>query len=306
MHATTDAVSNHQIEKLQAVAQVVRPKEKHWVGDGFRVSTIFSPNIVDAQTLSPFVLLDHAAPKHFASATRPRGVGEHPHRGFETVTFAYEGEVAHRDSHGGGGTIGAGDVQWMTAASGVVHEEFHSQAFTEAGGIFEMVQLWVNLPAKQKMSAPRYQRLLAKSFPALKFGNATARLVAGNLLGEQGPAKTHSPMTVFDLEFAEAGEASFQLAGGTTTLLLMLRGDAKVQGAHAVAAGEMVVFDRSSVGSIKLAAEDGARALILNGEPLHEPVVAHGPFVMNTKDEIVQAIRDYQAGKMGRLAPKET
>jgi redox-sensitive bicupin YhaK (pirin superfamily) len=296
---------NAYSEVLQKIEQVVAPREKHWVGDGFKVSTVFSPYLVDAQTLSPFVLMDHAAPKYFESAIRPRGVGEHPHRGFETVTFAYQGEVAHRDSHGGGGTIGSGDVQWMTAASGVVHEEFHSQAFTQTGGTFEMVQLWVNLPASDKMNDPRYQLLKAETFPRLNLGSAQARLIAGEFLGDKGPAKTHTPITMFDLEFDDAGEISFQLAEGTTTLLLMLRGDATAQDGQAVSSGEMVVFDRSSVGAIKLAADKGARALILNGEPLNEPVVAHGPFVMNTKAEIMQAMHDYRRGKMGNLQPKQ-
>ena len=293
-------------QKRQAIAKVLRPRQQHWVGDGFRVSTVFSPHIIDAQLLSPFVLLDHARPRHFEPATQPRGVGEHPHRGFETVTFAYQGEVEHRDSHGGGGTVSAGDVQWMTAASGVVHEEFQSRAFTKTGGIFEMVQLWVNLPAKDKMGSPAYQRLPAESFPSFELGDATARLVAGELHGKRGPAVTHSPMTVFDIEFAKVGEVSFQLAEQTTTLLLMLRGNATVQGAQSIGIGELVVFDRASSGAVTLSADADTQVLVLNGQPLEEPVVAHGPFVMNTKEEIVQAIHDFQAGKMGRLAPKES
>ncbi len=290
---------------LQAIAHVVAPREQHWVGDGFRVCTVFSPYIVDAQTLSPFILMDHAAPRHFDSAHRPRGVGQHPHRGFETVTFAYQGEVAHRDSHGGGGTIKAGDVQWMTAASGVVHEEFHSESFTKAGGIFEMVQLWVNLPAQKKMSAPRYQQLPGQTFPTFKLGDAKARLIAGEFFEKRGPAKTHTPITMFDLAFAKAGQSSFQLSSGTTTLLFLLRGSARVQGEQPVSAGELVIFDRSSTGAIRIDAEDDTQFLILNGEPLNEPVVARGPFVMNTNAEIAQAIDDYRMGKMGQLPIKE-
>lgn len=298
-------LSSSTAGSLQAIAHIVAPKEKHWVGDGFHVSTVFSPYIVDAQTLSPFILMDHAAPKRFESAARPRGVGEHPHRGFETVTFAYQGEVAHRDSHGGGGTIKAGDVQWMTAASGVVHEEFHSESFTGSGGVFEMVQLWVNLPSQQKMSAPRYQQLQGETFPEMTLGSAKARLIAGEYSGSSGPAKTHTPITMFDLEFSESGVSTFQLTQGTTTLLLLLQGDARVQGTQAVSAGELIVFDRSSVGAITLEGREGVRALVLNGEPLNEPVVARGPFVMNTDAEISQAIRDYRDGKMGQLKLKE-
>ncbi len=291
---------------LQAVERVLTPSGQHWVGDGFWVTTVFSPSIIDAQTLSPFVLMDHAGPRHFAPAPRPRGVGEHPHRGFETVTFAYQGEIEHRDSHGGGGLIGPGDVQWMTAAKGVVHEEFHSHEFTKSGGTLEMVQLWVNLPANKKMSSPRYQRLPAESFPVVELGRARARLIAGSLLGKRGPGKTHTPITVFDLEFSEGGEASFSLANGTTTLLMMLRGDATLQGEHSLSEGSLAVLDRSSPGRVELTGRPGTRVLVLNGEPLEEPVVARGPFVMNTQSEIAQAIRDYQAGTMGQLAPKET
>ncbi len=297
---------NASTDSLQAIAQVVTPREKHWVGDGFNVSTIFSPHIVDPQTLSPFVLLDHAAPRNFGSATRRRGVGEHPHRGFETVTFAYQGEVAHRDSHGGGGTIYSGDVQWMTAASGVVHEEFHSEKFTEAGGIFEMIQLWVNLPASDKMNTPRYQLLKGESFPRLDMGHAQARLIAGELLGKKGPAKTHTPITIFDLEFDAPGEVRFELPKGATTLLFMLQGDATAQEGRVIPSGAMAIFDRDSHGAIQLAATKGTRALILSGQPLNEPVVAHGPFVMNTKQEIAQAIKDYRQGKMGSLQPQES
>ncbi len=281
-------------------------RERHWVGDGFRVSTIFAPHVVDAQVLSPFILMDHAAPRHFEPTTKPRGVGEHPHRGFETVTFAYQGEVAHRDSHGGGGTIGEGGVQWMTAASGVVHEEFHSQAFTQAGGMFEMVQLWVNLPAKKKMSSPRYQKLDGKSFPVVDLDGTPARLIAGTLGGKTGPAKTHTPITVFDLGFARDGTAKFQLDAGSTTLLLLLEGEGRVQNDQALSAGELAIFDRASTGAIHLTAKPGTRALVLNGQPLNEPVVAHGPFVMNTREEIQEAVADYRRGKMGRLPPKET
>ena len=211
--------------KLQKIAAVLKPNEKHWVGDGFWVTTLFSPGLLDAQLLSPFVLMDHAAPKHFEPATNPRGVGVHPHRGFETVTFAYKGEVEHRDSHGGGGTIGAGDVQWMTAGRGVVHEEFQSQAFTKAGGLFEMVQLWVNLPAKDKMTEPRYQLLLGESFPSLDLGAAKGRLIAGHYNGAHGPAKTHSEVTLFDLDFSQEGEAGFELEIGHTILIVVLEGE---------------------------------------------------------------------------------
>jgi redox-sensitive bicupin YhaK (pirin superfamily) len=280
---------------------VFAPGPDHWVGDGFYVKTVFSPQ-PDAQLLSPFLLLDHAAPKRFDPSPWRRGVGEHPHRGFETVTFAYEGEVEHRDSAGGGGRIGPGDVQWMTAASGVVHEEKHSQAFSERGGVFEMVQLWVNLPADKKMSAPRYQPLQDRDFPRLSLGVAEARVIAGSLGDAIGPAKTHSPMTVFDLRFHQSGTAEVELPPGWTTLLFPLQGDVTAgPEREAVPSRHFGVFERDDDGVIQLHASPGTRALMLAGEPLNEPVIAYGPFVMNTREEIVQAFRDYQSGRMGHL-----
>jgi redox-sensitive bicupin YhaK (pirin superfamily) len=288
---------------LKPIAQAVSARENHWVGDGFAVSTLFSPRIIDAQVLSPFILMDHAAPRRFEPTTTPRGVGEHPHRGFETVTFAYQGEVDHRDSHGGGGTIGAGDVQWMTAASGVVHEEKHSRSFSQNGGVFEMVQLWVNLPARMKMSSPRYQSLQGTTFPALEFGDASGRLIAGGLQGETGPAQTYSPITIFDMDLPAGSEASFEPPAGHTTLVLILEGRATAQNERSVESGDLLVMDRDAPGSVTLNAAERTRVLVLGGEPLGEPVVAQGPFVMNTQAEIHQAIRDYRAGHMGTLAP---
>lgn len=285
----------------RALKGVYPPGPEHWVGDGFHVKTVFWPQL-DAQMLSPFLLLDHAARKHFDPSPFRRGVGEHPHRGFETVTFAYEGEVEHRDSAGGGGRIGPGDVQWMTAASGVVHEEKHSQAFSERGGDFEMVQLWVNLPADKKMSAPRYQPLLDREFPRVNLGPAEARVVAGELEGARGPAKTHTPITVFDLRFHAKGSCEIELPKGWTTLIFPLEGDvAAGPGRDAIPSRHFGVFDRDGEGAVQLHADSGTRVLVLAGQPLDEPVVAYGPFVMNTREEIVEAFHDYQNGRMGRL-----
>ncbi len=288
---------------LKPIALVRSAGQKHWVGDGFHVSTIFSPRQLDAQVLSPFILMDHAAPRHFPGAAKPRGVREHPHRGFETVTFAYQGEVDHRDSHGGGGTIGAGDVQWMTAASGVVHEEMQSKRFTQAGGVFEMVQLWVNLPARLKMTTPRYQELKGQTFPRLEFGKASGRLIAGTLQGKSGPAKTHSPITLFDMDLPKGSSASFELPVGRTILVFVLGGQVVSQSARSLKSGDLAVLDRSKPGGVQLSAKANARVLVLSGEPLGEPVVAQGPFVMNTRAEIAQAMQDYRDGRMGTLAP---
>jgi redox-sensitive bicupin YhaK (pirin superfamily) len=286
----------------RALQAVFPPGPEHWVGDGFYVKTVFWPQL-DAQMLSPFLLLDHAARKRFdASPYHRRGVGEHPHRGFETVTFAYEGEIEHRDSAGGGGRIGPGDVQWMTAASGIVHEEKHAQAFSERGGDFEMVQLWVNLPSGKKMSEPRYQPLLDREFPRLQLGAAEARLVAGNLAGETGPAKTHTPITTFDLRFHEDGTSEVELPAGWTTLVFPLEGNVTAGPTlKPIASRHFGVFDRNDDGAVQLHASRGARVLVLAGQPLDEPVVAYGPFVMNTREEIGQAFRDYQSGRMGHL-----
>jgi hypothetical protein len=285
------------------IKHVLSPRERHWVGDGFAVSTIFAPSILDPQELSPFVLMDHALPRHFSPATNRRGVGPHPHRGFETVTFAYQGEVEHRDSHGGGGLIGPGDVQWMTAGSGVVHEEMHSEQFTQTGGTFEMVQLWVNLPARLKMTTPRYQALEGAGFPRLDFHNGSGRLIAGTLQGLTGPAKIHTHMTIFDVKLETGGTCQFSFPAGTTTLVFILEGQAMAQHTRTIRSGDLMVMERKADGEVHLEALSGARVLVLAGEPLDEPVVARGPFVMNTQEEILAAIRDYQQGRMGHLAP---
>jgi len=285
----------------RSVERVLSATSEHWVGDGFRVRSVIAPQ-GDPRIQSPFLLLDHAARRFFEPAAQPRGVGEHPHRGFETVTFAYRGEIEHRDSTGGGGTIGSGDVQWMTAASGLVHEEFHSRKFTAQGGDLEMVQLWVNLPAKHKMTEPGYQALLDKDFPRLTLGAARGRLIAGTLAGERGPARTNSPMTVFDLEFPEAGQSEFTLPSGWNSLIFPLEGEVKVGAeARTIKPGDLAVLTRGESGPVWVRGAKGARVLVLSGEPIDEPVAAYGPFVMNTQQEIMQAVRDYQTGKMGHL-----
>jgi quercetin 2,3-dioxygenase len=285
----------------RAVERVLSAKSEHWVGDGFRVRSVISPD-GDPRVQSPFLLLDHAARRYFEPAAERRGVGEHPHRGFETVTFAYRGEIEHRDSSGGGGSIGPGDVQWMTAAAGIVHEEKHSQRFTSQGGELEMVQLWVNLPAKHKLSQPGYQSLLDKDFPRLTLGAAEARLVAGTLGQAVGPARTHTPISIFDLNFAEAGTSEFTLPAGFTALTFALEGELRVgDEQRAVQPGELAVLERQASAPVRVHAAKGARVLVLSGEPIAEPVAAYGPFVMNTRDEILQAMRDYQSGKMGHL-----
>lgn len=278
-----------------------RAPPMHWVGDGFPVRSMFS--YADGPELSPFLLLDYAAPSRFPPAEQPRGVGPHPHRGFETVTVVFAGEVAHRDSAGNGGTIGPGDVQWMTAASGIVHEEFHGEAFTKRGGEMEMVQLWVNLPSRAKMSPPRYQDLRDAMIPrvALAEDAGVVRVIAGSFQGSKGPAHTETPVELWDVALQPNGELRVDLPATNTKIVLVRRGELRIDGAHTVAQNELV---RMPVGAGALslrATGNGASFVVMAGEPIAEPVVGHGPFVMNTREEIETAVRDYQAGRMGSL-----
>jgi hypothetical protein len=293
-----------EVVAAKNVLEIRKGPPPHWVGDGFPVRSMFSYHS-DAEALSPFLLLDYAAPAAMAPSNEPRGVGEHPHRGFETVTLVYQGEVEHRDSAGHRGRIGPGDVQWMTAASGVVHEEMHGREFARKGGTIEMVQLWVNLPAKLKMSPPRYQDILDRQIPAaaLPGGAGTVRVIAGEFQGAQGPARTFTPVSLWDVRLAAGHDVELSVPEGHTTAALVLRGDVDVNGSETANDAELVVFDRRG-SAISLRARTDATLLVMSGEPIDEPVAGYGPFVMNTQAEIRQAIRDYQAGKMGALTPR--
>lgn len=276
------------------------PKQ-HWVGDGFPVRSLFSYDSL-GQHISPFLLLDYAGPHEFAPAQQPRGVGQHPHRGFETVTIVYQGELEHRDSTGSGGLIGPGDVQWMTAASGILHEEFHSAAFTEQGGTLEMVQLWVNLPARDKLAAPGYQTILDQHIPLLPLdgGAGSLRLIAGEFAGQQGPAHTFTAMDVWDIRLNANKPLSLPVVEGRSTALIVLRGSVLVNGSQLVREAQMVLLDRAG-DELLLEANNQALVLLLSGEPIDEPVVGYGPFVMNSKAEIAQAVKDFQSGSFGQL-----
>lgn len=287
------------VKKLRCIQRSVG---RHWVGDGFPVRTLFSyPNL--GSVLSPFLLLDYAGPMEFPPTDKRLGVGEHPHRGFETVTIVYGGEVEHRDSSGGGGSIGPGDVQWMTAGSGLVHEEFHGRDFARRGGMFEMVQLWVNLPAKYKMVAPRYQGILNSQIPSVPLpgGQGTVRVIAGEFAGAKGPAKTYTPIYVWDLRLTNDERINLSVTDGWTTALVVLKGSLRVNGSDSIGAAEVGLFDRAGE-AICIDSGQDAAALLLAGEPIDEPIVGNGPFVMNTAAEIRQAIADYQSGKMGHLS----
>lgn len=287
---------------MKKILGVYSPPRAHWVGDGFPVRSLFSYNS-HAQQLSPFLLLDYAAPTQFPRGTHRRGVGQHPHRGFETVTIVYQGEVEHRDSTGAGGRIGPGDVQWMTAASGILHEEFHSQAFTEAGGTFEVVQLWVNLPAKDKMSKPGYQTLVTGEIPSVDLPDSSGqvRVIAGEYAGHRGPAHTFTPIDVWDVRLNQGKTARFEVPEGRTLALVVLHGTVEVNGHDVARDAQLVVFDRAGT-AISLEANNDASFLLLSGEPIDEPVVGYGPFVMNTTEEIHKAIEDFNSGRFGEIA----
>jgi redox-sensitive bicupin YhaK (pirin superfamily) len=275
----------------------------HWVGDGFPVRSLFSYERL-GQHISPFLLLDYAGPAEFAPAHAPRGVGEHPHRGFETVTIVYSGEVAHRDSVGNGGVIGPGDVQWMTAGGGILHEEFHSPSFTKSGGALEMVQLWVNLPAKHKMSAPRYQALLNQDIPriALPDGAGSARIIAGSLLGRQGPASTFSALNVWDVQLHAGRAVALPIPLGHIAALAVLTGELSVNESRRVRGVELVLLGGDG-DEMRIEASQASKLLVMSGAPILEPIVGHGPFVMNSSQEIETAIQDFRLGKFGRMSP---
>jgi redox-sensitive bicupin YhaK (pirin superfamily) len=285
---------------MRQVLGIYSSPARHWVGDGFPVRSMLE-HATHGEQVSPFLLLDHAGPATFAPATEPRGVGVHPHRGFETVTIVYQGEVEHRDSTGAGGVIGPGDVQWMTAASGILHKEFHSEAFTARGGTLDMVQIWVNLPAKDKNAAPGYQTLLDAEIPIVDLPNAagTLRVIAGDHNGRKGPARTFTPINVWDLHLKQGKAASFDLPEGHTVSLVMLSGAVRVNGRTACD-GELVLLDRSG-GDVSLEADSDATLLVLSGEPLGEPVAMAGPFAMNTTAELEQAYADFRSGRFGSI-----
>lgn len=286
---------------MKKIIMIQSAPKAHWVGDGFPVRSLFSYDSKQVANVSPFLLLDYAAPAIFERADKPRGVGEHPHRGFETVTIVYQGEVEHRDSTGEGGVIGPGDVQWMTAGSGILHEEFHSESFSQSGGVLEMVQLWVNLPAEHKMTQPRYQAILNQAIPEVDMPDSTGkvRVIAGSYKDVTGPAHTFSPMTVLDIRLS-SGQSRINVPDGWNALLIVLRGKVRVNSDRLAEEAQLVVLDRDG-DDLVIEADNDAKLLLLAGEPINEPVVGYGPFVMNTQNEINQAMEDYKSGKFGRI-----
>lgn len=305
---------------MKKVSRIYSAPAKHWVGDGFPVSSVFTYN-QSHKNISPFLLLDYAEPFYFEPnlSAHPRGVGEHPHRGFETVTIAYQGEVTHKDSYGGGGTIKAGDVQWMTAGSGVMHEEFHSAEFSKQGGTFEVVQLWVNLPAKDKMTQPRYQAITAEEIPTVTLSHdaGLARIIAGNfveksvslnkeVVDEQTPlitkgiASTFTPLNLWDLRIKANKTCQFAIPYSHNLLLLVLSGSILINHQDRAHQAQLVCFEQGGE-DITIFSEQDSKVLLLSGEPIHEPVVGYGPFVMNSEEEIRQAFIDVQTERFGRI-----
>jgi len=285
---------------MKKILSVLETSTQHWVGDGFPVRTLFSYDGL-GEKISPFLLFDYAGPARFEPSAQPRGVGQHPHRGFETVTIVYEGEVAHRDSTGKGGIIGPGDVQWMTAASGILHEEFHSPAFAKSGGNFRVVQLWVNLPAKDKMTAPGYQAILDAEIPSVALPGARVRVIAGSFQGTRGPARSFTPINLWDVRMDKGASLQLDLPEGHNAAVAVLSGEVTVNGEKSVRDAQIVLLDPAGT-QAQLKADDDATLLVMTGEPIREPIAGYGPFVMNTEAEIRQAITDFNSGRFGQIA----
>lgn len=287
---------------MKKLAFIKRSNGNHWVGDGFPVQSIFSYRDI-AEEMSPFLLMDYAGPTKFEPTEQRRGVGQHPHRGFETVTIVYDGQVAHHDSTNAGGTIGPGEVQWMTAGSGIIHEEYHGDDYARNGGPFEMIQLWVNLPAKDKMTNPGYQGITNVQIPEIPLADnaGKVRVIAGEYAGHKGPARTFSPMNVWDVRLNTGSTTTFTLPEGHTTAVFVLHGAVNLGGTYTVRPAELAVMQRSGT-ELVLEAQQDTVLLLLNGEPLNEPIVGHGPFVMNKIEEIDQAFEDYKQGRFVKAA----
>lgn len=286
---------------MKKLSFIQKNNSSHWVGNGFPVRSIFSYHHL-AKELSPFLLLDYAGPVEFSATSERRGVGAHPHRGFETVTIVYSGEVEHRDSSGSGGTIGPGDVQWMSAASGLVHEEFHGKNFAQKGGRFEMIQLWVNLPKEFKMQQPNYQGIQSCDIPTVHLpeGQGLVKVIAGEFHDQKGAASTYSPVNLWDMRLTPGTKGLYRVPEGHTAALFVLEGKVRLSGGEEVHEAQIAVLERES-DSFSLEALEASKVLFLGGKPINEPVVGQGPFVMNTQEEIYQAMSDYHEGKMGKL-----
>jgi redox-sensitive bicupin YhaK (pirin superfamily) len=289
--------------KTRTVEIVASPREPHLVGDGFRVHNFIpSGSGLDMQRMNPFILLDYNSPYHFSPSAKPKGVGVHPHRGFETVTIAYKGKVAHHDSSGGGGVIGEGDIQWMTAARGVLHKEYHEAEWSKTGGAFQMVQLWVNLPKKYKMSAPKYQAIKSDTINRYELEDKAGiiEVIAGEYKDTRGVASTFTPIHMFNAKLNKGGKAGFQFPANYNTALLVVKGNIVINGNEKTPTDHLALMANDGE-AFEIEATDDAIVLVLSGEPIDEPIAAHGPFVMNTREELKEAFDDFNKGKFGYL-----
>ena len=287
----------------RSVEMVVSPREPHYVGDGFRVHNFIPSGFrLDMERMDPIIMMDYNSKFYFSPSEKPRGVGVHPHRGFETVTIAYKGKVEHHDSSGGGGVISEGDVQWMTAASGVLHKEFHEKEWSKKGGDFQMVQLWVNLPAKDKMSTPKYQAIKNDSIPRYHVENngGEIEIIAGEYKGIKGAATTFTPMNMLNLKLKSNAEASFSFPSNFNTAMLVIEGIIQVNDKD-VAPTDHFILMANDGEDFTVKATDDAIVLLLSAAPIGEPIAAHGPFVMNTRQELMEAFNDFNTGKFGYL-----
>lgn len=289
--------------KQKNVEIVAKPSEPHFVGDGFRVHN-FIPSYprMNMKRMDPFIMLDYNSKYNFPPSEIPKGVGVHPHRGFETVTIAYQGKVEHHDSSGGGGIIGSGDVQWMTAASGVLHKEFHETEWSKKGGVFQMVQLWVNLPAKDKMSAPKYQSIVNSEMAKvnLPLNAGVVEVIAGEFNGAKGSASTFSPLNILNAKLNKNGKVSFNMPSHFNTAVLVIEGEIIINNTEKVETDNLALMANDGE-NFNIEATENTIVLILSGEPLNEPIAAHGPFVMNTQQQLIDAFNDYNTGKFGYL-----
>ncbi|MCB0659827.1 MAG: pirin family protein [Saprospiraceae bacterium] len=290
--------------RVKSVESIVSPPSPHFVGDGFRVHN-FIPSVgsLSRERMDPFVMLDYNSKFYFGPSATPKGVGVHPHRGFETVTIAYQGKVEHHDSSGGGGIIGEGDVQWMTAASGVLHKEFHEKEWSKNGGIFQMVQLWVNLPAKDKRASPKYQSIENKKMGKwqLPDNSVFVDIIAGELHGIKGAADTFTPMHMYNVKMIKGGICDLSFPKHYNTALLVIEGSISVNSTHEALTDHFVLMANDGE-NFHIEATEETKILVMSGEPIREPIVSYGPFVMNTEEELQQAYEDFRNGKFGHLA----
>jgi len=289
--------------KTKKVDRIVAPQPPHFVGDGFRVHN-FIPGTagMNMQRMDPFIMLDYNSKFQFSPSDTPRGVGVHPHKGFETVTIAYKGKVAHHDSSGGGGIIGEGDIQWMTAGKGILHKEYHEEEWSKVGGIFQMVQLWVNLPKKDKNTTPKYQAIQYDEIKRVELTDnaGTIEVIAGEYNGKKGVASTFTPIHMMNAKLKKGGKADFNFPADYATVLLLIEGSAKVNNGETIPTDHLALMAKEGE-QFEIEAAEDAVVLVLSGKPINEPIAAHGPFVMNTQEELIEAFKDFNEGKFGEL-----